>query len=249
MDYQIKFTDSSKASFVVKPYTANGPKAPAAPTPLFSGAVSANTSLVVLGKGAFDYGEPLQTNMVHLLENFSNITRPSYPIEGQLWYKNAAGGDPRYPADPQLVGLYVYNNTTWDQVATTGSPLTSLLDAGSNKIINLADATNPTDALNLQTGDVRYVNVTGDAMTGILNMSLNTITGLGDAVGPTDAVSLAFVSSHYLPILGGQMLGVLDMNNNKITSVGDATNPQDALNLRTANTLFGAGSVIDGGIF
>jgi hypothetical protein len=249
MDYAIKFTDRSKSAFIVKPYTANGPKDPAAPTPLFSGAVSANTSLIVLGKGAFDYGEPIQTNMVHLLENFSNITRPSYPIEGQLWYKNATGGDPRFPADPGNVGLYLFNNTVWTQVATTGAPLTANLDAGGNKFTNLGTATLPTDALNMATGDARYVNVAGDAMTGVLNMSSNVITGLADAINMTDAVSLAFLISRYLPLVGGQMLGAIDMNNNKIAYVGDATNPQDALNLRSAQTLFGAGSVVDGGIF
>lgn len=249
MDYSIKFTDTSKAPFVVKSYTANGPKTPGAPTPLFSGAVSANTSIVVLGKGAFDYGEPIQTNMVHLLENFSNITRPSYPIEGQLWYKNAAGGDPRFPTDPGAVGLYMFNGAIWTQVATTGAPLTAALDAGGNKFINVGNASNPTDALNMQTGDTRYINTTGDTMTGPLNMALNVITGLADAYSATDAVSLSFLMSRYLPLIGGQLLGNVDMNNNTIVYVGDATNPQDALNLRTAQTLFGAGSVIDGGIF
>lgn len=252
MDYQITFSDVSKASFVVKPYTANGPKEPNSPTPLYSSAVSANTSLVILGKGAFDYGEPIQKNFVHLLENFANKTRPAYPIQGQLWYKNEPVGDPNWPSDPSSVGLYVYTGTVWTQVTTTGVPLTSHLDAGTFKVINLADAVDATDALNLRTGDARYVNVSGDQMAGSLNMSTNKITNVGNAVDAYDAVSLSFGDTRYIQVTGGQMLGTLDLNNNIITNLRDAINPQDALNMRTAKSIFvmaGVGGAVDGGVY
>lgn len=252
MDYQLTYTDSTKAPFIVKPYTANGPKAPGNATPLFTGAVSANSSLIFLGKGAFDYGEPLQQNFLHLLENFANKTRPAYPVQGQLWYKNADVGDPSYPGDPSKAGLYIYTGTVWQQVMMPSVASTTTINAGDFKVINVADAVDPTDALNQRTGDARYVNVVGDTMSGNLNMSSSRITNVGDAMESYDAVSLAFGDSRYVQVLGGSMLGSLSMNNNKITGVMDAIDPQDALNLRTAKSLFilaGFGGAVDGGTF
>lgn len=252
MDYQLTFTDTTKAPFVVKPYTANGPKQPGSATPLFSGAVSANSSLIFLGKGAFDYGEPVQQNFMHLLENFANKTRPAYPTQGQLWYKNTEVGDPSYPTDPTQVGLYIYTGTAWAQVLLANAPATGLVNAGNFKVVNVADATEPTDALNQRVGDARYVNVSGDTMIGPLNMSSSRIVNVGDATESHDAISRAFGDSRYVPVLGGAMLGDLTMNNNKVAYVMDATNPQDALNLRTAKNLFilaGVGGAVDGGVY
>jgi hypothetical protein len=250
MDYQITFTDTAKAPFIVKPYTANGPKEPGSPTPLYSSAVSANTSLTILGKGAFDYGEPIQKNFIHLLENFANKTRPAYPIQGQLWYKNESVGDPNWPGDPASKGLYVYTGTVWTQIFTNGVPLISQLDAGTFKIINVGNAVDDTDALNLRTGDARYVNITGDSMNGTLNMSTNRVSNVGDAVEPFDAVNRSYGDGRYVRSAGSQMMGTLDLNNNALTNVKDAVNPQDALNLRTARSIFvtaGVGGSVDGG--
>jgi hypothetical protein len=40
----------------------------------------------LIGKGYAGYGESIAENFLHLLENFSNTSAPSKPIEGQLWY-------------------------------------------------------------------------------------------------------------------------------------------------------------------
>lgn len=252
MDYQITFSDTTKAPVIVKPYTTNGPQNPNAVTPLYGSATSASTSLVLLGKGMFDYGEPIQKNLIHLMEHFANRTRPAYPVQGQVWYKTESVGDPLWPNDPSAAGLYVYTGSAWSQIPSAGSPLTTQLDVGEYKIINVADAVDPTDALNLRTGDARYVNVTGDSMVGNLSMSSNRVTNVGNAVDATDAVSVAFGDSRYLRISGGQMMGTLDVNNNMITNLRDAINPQDALNLRTAKALFvtnSASTIVDGGTY
>lgn len=250
MDYNITFTDPTKPSFVVRPYTANGPREPSAPTPLHAGAVSANTSLVVLGKGAFDYGEPIQKNFVHLLENFANRTRPSYPIQGQLWFKTVSVGDPNWPTDPSTSGLYVFNGATWTQVVTTNTPTTANIDAGTYRVVNVANPVASTDALNVQTGDTRYIRVTGGTVTGVLSMTTNRITNVGDPLQPYDVVNLNTGDSRYLRVQGGVLFGTLDMNNSKITNVADATNNQDVLTLGRARSLFvaaGVGGAIDGG--
>lgn len=71
--------------------------------------------------------------------------------------------------DPTSNRLNVWVGATWVPLLDSASPvLTGDFNAATHKIVNLGDATNPTDALNMQTGDARYVNVGGDTMTGAL---------------------------------------------------------------------------------
>ena len=44
------------------------------------------TSLALVGRNYAGYGEYLNENLVHLLENFARSTQPSSPLLGQLWY-------------------------------------------------------------------------------------------------------------------------------------------------------------------
>jgi hypothetical protein len=51
------------------------------------GAVDVNyTSLSLIGKNFAGYGQLMNENWVHLLENFSNSAEPNNPLVGQLWY-------------------------------------------------------------------------------------------------------------------------------------------------------------------
>ena len=47
------------------------------------------TSLALFGQNAPLYGEGVNENFIHLLENFANATPPLAPIEGQLWFSNS----------------------------------------------------------------------------------------------------------------------------------------------------------------
>lgn len=44
------------------------------------------TSLTLPSRGAFDYGERLVENAVHVLENFAGVTPPANPTVGQHWF-------------------------------------------------------------------------------------------------------------------------------------------------------------------
>jgi len=48
---------------------------------------SGDLDIGLVGKGVVTYGSTLNTNFLRLLENFSNSTAPTRPIQGQLWYK------------------------------------------------------------------------------------------------------------------------------------------------------------------
>ena len=53
------------------------------------GVVNTQTDLAFIGKGYAGYGEKIAENFLHLLENFSNTSAPTKPIEGQLWYDSS----------------------------------------------------------------------------------------------------------------------------------------------------------------
>lgn len=44
------------------------------------------TSLRLIGKNYSNYGESLNENLVHILENFASFSPPASPLKGQLWY-------------------------------------------------------------------------------------------------------------------------------------------------------------------
>lgn len=51
------------------------------------GTIDGSTAdLTLIGKNYSGYGDALNENFVKLLENFSNITAPSSPLAGQLWW-------------------------------------------------------------------------------------------------------------------------------------------------------------------
>ncbi len=83
--YRINFTDPKKGSFLIEPYTANGTVTATSNT-LHPKATRADTSLLLYGQYMPNYGEQIHENFLRLLENFCGETKPSNPVEGQLWY-------------------------------------------------------------------------------------------------------------------------------------------------------------------
>jgi hypothetical protein len=228
--YIINFTDDSKTSFNVSPYTTNGPTSPTV-LALDPSAVSANTSLLLYGQGMPNYGERIQENILHLLENFSGPNVPTYAIEGQLWYNTAPGGSPVASV------LNIYNGSAWDGVilASGTTTMTANLGMGGNQINNLADPTELQDAVTVAYADATYLNVAADGMTGNLNMNSNLITNVGDPVSDADAMSRLYADNRYVNVTGDTMSGVLYMglggspaDTNQIKNVADPTTGQDA---------------------
>jgi hypothetical protein len=59
------------------------------------------TDITLIGKNFSSYGELFNENFIKLLENFSNSSSPSNPLQGQLWY------------DTSDARLKVYDGTSW----------------------------------------------------------------------------------------------------------------------------------------
>jgi hypothetical protein len=54
------------------------------------GTINTQSSMVLVGKNYAGYGEFLDENFIHLLENGANTTAPGAPLRGQLWFDNTA---------------------------------------------------------------------------------------------------------------------------------------------------------------
>ena len=104
MPYTISYTDTvNKGTITVADNTLNN-----------------ETSLNFPGRGTTAYGQSVNENFLHLLENFANTTAPARPVEGQLWYDSTQGVDQ----------LKVYDGTNW--VASGGLKKASAAPAVAN---------------------------------------------------------------------------------------------------------------------
>lgn len=48
-----------------------------------------STDLTLIGKNYSGFGEALNENFIKLLENFANVSKPSNPIRGQIWFDSS----------------------------------------------------------------------------------------------------------------------------------------------------------------
>ncbi len=68
------------------PYTIDYSESGKTPIVVNDGTVDTSTSLKLIGKNYNRFGEYLNEDLLHLLENFAGVTAPDNPTEGQLWY-------------------------------------------------------------------------------------------------------------------------------------------------------------------
>ena len=87
MPYNIPFTDeANKGNITVEDQSIN-----------------TETSVKLPGRLTTDYGQSVNENFLHLLENFANTSPPTNPVEGQLWYDTTTEVDQ----------LKIYDGTNW----------------------------------------------------------------------------------------------------------------------------------------
>jgi len=77
------------------------------------GTVNTTSSMTLIGKNYAGYGQFLDDNFIHLLENGSNTTAPGAPLTGQLWW------------DKTNSLLKVYNGTVFKTISAATSASTA----------------------------------------------------------------------------------------------------------------------------
>jgi len=136
------------------------------------------TSLDLFGRGLTEYGERLQNNIVHILENFAGSSQPRNPLTGQLWYDTTVGTIKVFNGVSFVDLKEVPNGAiTNDTIATNAAiDLTKLAKSSSPGQIIVTDGAN----------FARYIAMTGDVT--INNKGKTTITK-DITVGVSGAVS------------------------------------------------------------
>ena len=149
-------------------YTVNKTNSSASPNAytVQDGVLNTQTDLSFIGKGYAGYGESIAENFLHLLENFSNSSAPSKPIEGQLWWDSTNGK------------LQVYNGSAFQ---TAGGRVPYQSDAPTNMAAGEI-------WIDSDTGQMYYYNGTASVLvgppssTGTTNgLTFDTILDSGDA--------------------------------------------------------------------
>jgi hypothetical protein len=125
-----------------------------------------STSLGLPGRNFAGYGQTVDTNFVHQLENYAANTPPANPLRGQLWYDINNSLLKVCPTDNQT------NANAWVTLATSSG--TSVTTFGTVSVTGNLQANNIT-AVNAIVGDtitVRLATVTANAT--IANAAITT---------------------------------------------------------------------------
>jgi hypothetical protein len=77
------------------------------------GTINTSSSMILVGKNYAGYGQFLDTNFIHLLENSSDTTAPGAPLTGQLWWDSGNGL------------MKVYTGTAWKTISSATSSSTA----------------------------------------------------------------------------------------------------------------------------
>jgi len=241
-NYTIDFTDEIR-SFQLNPYTTNGPRHPTSNT-LSNTAASAASSLRFFGKGSPDYGEGLQEDMLHTLENFAGIKEPTYPISGQIWFDR--GNSPHV--------LRVFNSIKHDII--TNDPLGP--NVGNVNFVTIAGDLTARfgDITGTFPGPVTRLIVTNSAYDQQEYLiATSTLDGNGDTlinISPSQTAPNELV-------LGGWTVGGweyiiqnnvglvedLDANSNTITNLSTPINLTDAANKSYVDTQISVNGNLD----
>ena len=136
-----------------------------------------STSLGLPGRNYAGYGQTLDTNFVHQLENYADSTPPPNPLTGQLWYNTNANTLYVCPTD----GLTDPN--AWVTLATTSANSTTTF--GAIQVTGNLTANNITANNNITSANGIFTNIsvssTANILSGTAVIGTGNITTLNTA--------------------------------------------------------------------
>ena len=174
-----------------------------------------STSIGLPGRNYAGYGQTLDTNFVHMAENFAAGTPPANPLRGQLWYDINNSLLKVCPTD----GLS--NANAWVSLAVSSG--TSTTTFGAVSVTGNLQANNIT-AVNSITGDtitVRLATVTANATIANATITTGNITTLNTAVISTGANTTGGSLTGTWTANGGANAIVLQYGNLYVSNVGN----------------------------
>lgn len=145
-----------------------------------------STSIGLPGRNYAGYGQTLDTNFVHQLENFADTTPPANPIRGQLWYNTnnstlyvcPTDGEANALAWLALTSTSSGGTTTFGAVTVTGNVQANNLSATNNITGNAASLNYLTVSANANIADANITTANiGTLYTTAITTGANTTAG------------------------------------------------------------------------
>lgn len=142
-----------------------------------------STSIGLPGRNYAGYGQTLDTNFVHQLENFADTTPPSNPLRGQLWYNTNNSTLYVCPTDGEanaLAWLALSSTssggaTTFGAVTVTGNVQANNLSAVNNVTANAGSFSYLTISANANIADANITTANiGTLYTTSISAGANT---------------------------------------------------------------------------
>lgn len=140
------------------------------------------TSVGLPGRNYAGYGNVLDTNFVHIIENFAGNTVPSNPLAGQLWYDTSDGIMKVCPTDGET------DANSWVSIAQSGgSGNTTFGNVVVNGTLTAGNIYANSGTIGANTGNFNYLNVSTLATLGNANITTGNITTLNTTLITTGA--------------------------------------------------------------
>lgn len=149
-----------------------------------------STSLGLPGRNYAGYGQQLDTNFVHLVENFADSTVPPNPIRGQLWYNTdnntmyvcPQNGESNAAAWLALTSTSSGGSTSFGEVTVTGNVQSDNLTAtnnisGNSASLNSVEISSNANIANANVTAAVIGTVTSAVVTTGSSSTAGTITG------------------------------------------------------------------------
>jgi hypothetical protein len=218
-----------------------------------------STSVGLPGRNYAGYGQQLDTNFVHQLENFADTTPPANPLTGQLWYNTNANILYVCPTDGlsnanawvSLAVSSANSTSTFGSVQVTGNlsanNITAVNNVSSQNGVFTSISVSSTADISSGTANIGTGNI-GTLFTQIINAGSNTttltMTGVVTSNGAGTANSVAgtsmWVTGGNLMVSGVGNVGIkinpnyfYDLTGNVISLTGSYSNANVALYLPT----------------
>ena len=153
-------------------------------TTIADGTINTNsTSLALPGRNYAGYGQYLDTNFVHQLENYANASPPANPLAGQLWWNTNSNTMYVCPADGTLsASSWLALTSTSSGGTTTFGAVTVTGNIGSNNMT-------VTNSLSADTLTVRLATVSANANIANANITTGVVGTLNTTTITTGSAS------------------------------------------------------------
>jgi hypothetical protein len=190
-----------------------------------------STSLGLPGRNFAGYGQALDTNFVHQLENFADSSPPPNPIRGQLWYNTNTSTLYVCPADGET------NAANWLALASTSSGGTTTF--GSVTVQGTLQANLVTAINSVTAADGIFTNLAVSGTSTMTNANINSagVGSLTTTIITTGSASTPGTLTGAWTVSGMQLGNAMVVNDGNIyASVGIKVDPNNFYDL-TGNVI------------